>query len=54
MPIETKKIESSDLLAISTYAKERRSIRKEVVEMKKNRRVELGPHATFILKIFLQ
>ena len=52
MPIETKKIESSDLLAISTYAKERRSIRKEVVEMKKNRRVELGPHATFYFENF--
>ena len=52
MPIETKKIESSDLLVISTYAKERRSIRKEVVEMKKNRRVELGPHATFYFENF--
>ena len=52
MPIETKKIESSDLLAISTYAKERRSIRKEVVEMKKNRRAELGPHATFYFENF--
>ena len=52
MPIETKKIESSDLLAISTYTKERRSIRKEVVEMKKNRRVELGPHATFYFENF--
>jgi len=52
MPIGTKKIESSDLLAISTYAKERRSIRKEVVEMKKNRRVELGPHATFYFENF--
>ena len=52
MPIETKKIESSDLLAISTYAKERRSIRKEVVEMKKNRRVELGSHATFYFENF--
>ena len=52
MPIETKKIESSDLLAISTYAKERKSIRKEVVKMKKNRRVELGPHATFYFENF--
>ena len=52
MPIETKKIKSSDLLTISTYAKERRSIRKEVVEMKKNRRVELGPHATFYFENF--
>ena len=52
MPIENRKIESSDLLEYSTYAKERRSIRKEVVQMKKNRRVELGPHSTFYFENF--
>ena len=52
MTIENRKIESSDLLDYSTYAKERRSIRKEVVQMKKNRRVELGPHSTFYFENF--
>jgi hypothetical protein len=52
MTIENRKIESSDLLEYSTYAKERRSIRKEVVQMKKNRRVELGPHSTFYFENF--
>ena len=47
MPIEQKKIDSSDLLDLATYSKERKVIRKEVVAMKKNRRVELGPHSTF-------
>ena len=52
MTIKNRKIESSDLLDYSTYAKERRSIRKEVVQMKKNRRVELGPHSTFYFENF--
>ena len=52
MTIENRKIESSDLLEYGTYAKERRSIRKEVVQMKKNRRVELGPHSTFYFENF--
>ena len=52
MTIENRKIESSDLLEYSTYAKERRSIRKEVVQMKKNRRVELGPHSMLYFENF--
>ena len=52
MTIENRKIESSDLLEFSAYAKERRSIRKELVQMKKNRRVELGPHSTFYFENF--
>ena len=52
MPIEQKKIDSSDLLDLTTYSKERKAIRKEVVAMKKNRRVELGPHSTFYFEYF--
>jgi len=52
MPIEQKKIDSSDLLDLNTYSKERKAIRKEVVAMKKNRRVELGPHSTFYFENF--
>ena len=47
-----KKIDSSDLLDLTTYSKERKAIRKEVVAMKKNRRVELGPHSTFYFENF--
>tara|TARA_S200000501_G_scaffold307407_1_gene296547 strand:- start:52 stop:645 length:594 start_codon:yes stop_codon:yes gene_type:complete len=52
MSIENRKIEPSDLLDYNAYAKERKSIRKEVVQMKKNRRVELGPHSTFYFENF--
>ena len=47
MPLEQKRIDSSDLLDLTTYSKERKIIRKEVVEMKKKRRIELGPHSTY-------
>jgi len=53
MTIETKKVEASDLLDLNSYSKERRQIRKELVEMKKNRRVELGPHSTLYFENFL-
>ena len=52
MPVKQKKIDSSDLLDLNTYSKERKAIRKEVVAMKKNRRVELGPHSTFYFENF--
>ena len=52
MPIQNKKIDSSDLLDLNTYTKERKAIRSELVEMKKNRRVELGPHSTFYFENF--
>ena len=52
MPIKHKKIDSSDLLDLNSYSRERKTIRKEVVQMKKNRRVELGPHATFYFENF--
>ena len=52
MPLEQKRIDSSDLLDLTTYSKERKIIRKEVVEMKKNRRIELGPHSTFYFENF--
>ena len=52
MPIKNKKIDSSDLLDLNTYTKERKAIRSELVEMKKNRRIELGPHSTFYFENF--
>ena len=39
MPLEQKRIDSSDLLDLTAYSKERKIIRKEIVDMKKNRRV---------------
>ena len=45
-------IEKSDLLAYDVYAKNRKQFRKELVEFKKNRRVPIGPYATFYFESF--
>ena len=47
MPKNQKIIQKSDLLAPDVYEKNRRQMRKELVEFKKDRRVPLGPYATF-------
>tara|TARA_B110000305_G_C19126226_1_gene486721 strand:- start:127 stop:720 length:594 start_codon:yes stop_codon:yes gene_type:complete len=52
MSKEKKKIEKKDLMSADAYAKSRKQIRKEIVEFKKNRRVALGPYATFYFESF--
>jgi len=49
---ENKKIEKVDLLALEVYVQTRKHIRKELIEFKKNRRVALGPYATFYFESF--
>jgi hypothetical protein len=52
MSKEKKKIEKVDLLALEIYTQRRTKIRKELIEFKKNRRVALGPYATFYFESF--
>ena len=52
MTKEQKQIEKSDLLPIDHYAKNRKQLRKDLVEFKKKRRISLGPHATFYFENF--
>ena len=52
MSKEKKKIEKEDLISADTYAKNRKRIRKDLVEFKKNRRIALGPYATFYFESF--
>ena len=52
MTKENKIIEKSDLIAADIYEKNRKKIRKELVEFKKNRRISLGPYATFYFESF--
>ena len=47
-----KIIEKKDLVPYDVYEKNRKKIRKELVEFKKNRRIPLGPHATFYFENF--
>ena len=52
MSKEKKLIEKKDLIPEDIYAKSRKQIRKDLVEFKKNRRVALGPYATFYFESF--
>ncbi len=52
MSKEKRLIEKEDLIPSDIYSKSRRQIRKELVEFKKNRRIALGPYATFYFESF--
>jgi len=52
MSKEKKRIEKKDLIPANVYTETRKQIRKELVEFKKNRRVALGPYATFYFESF--
>ena len=47
-----KLVEKKDLLSLDIYEKNRKKIRKELVEFKKTRRVAVGPYATFYFENF--
>jgi hypothetical protein len=45
-------VEKSDLIEFDIYAKNRKQYRKELVEFKKNRRIAIGPYATFYFESY--
>ena len=47
MPKEKKEIQKNDIMPLDIYTKQRKELRKNIVEFKKNRRISLGPYATF-------
>ena len=52
MSKEKRQIEKKDLLPSDVYVKSRKQIRKDLVEFKKDRRIALGPYATFYFESF--
>ena len=52
MSKEKREIEKKDLLPSDVYANSRKQIRKDLVEFKKDRRIALGPYATFYFESF--
>ena len=52
MSKEKRQIEKEDLLPSDVYTKSRKQIRKDLVEFKKDRRIALGPYATFYFESF--
>ncbi len=52
MPKDKKIIEKKDLFSDKDYTKNRKEIRKKLLDFKKNRRISLGPYATFYFESF--
>ena len=52
MSKEKRQIEKQDLLPSDVYAKDRKQIRKDLIEFKKDRRIALGPYANFYFESF--
>ena len=52
MSKEKRQIEKEDLIPDDIYVKNRKKIRKELVEFKKDRRIAIGPYATFYFESF--
>jgi len=52
MPKEKKEIQKSDIMPLDIYTKQRKVLRKNIVEFKKNRRIALGPYATFYFESY--
>ena len=52
MPKEKREIQKSDIMPLDAYIKDRKEIRKNIVNFKKNRRVALGPYATFYFESY--
>ncbi len=47
-----KEITQADILPLATYATQRSALRQEIVRKKKNRRIEVGPCATFYFECY--
>ena len=52
MPKDKKVIEKQDIMPIDAYIKNRKELRKSIVEFKKDRRIALGPYATFYFESY--
>ena len=52
MPKEKREIHKSDIMPLNEYIKDRKELRKNIVNFKKNRRVALGPYATFYFESY--
>lgn len=47
MPAAARKITEADILSDNDYAAQRKALRSQAITLKKHRRVEVGPYATF-------
>jgi len=49
---QTRQVSKNDLLSLDSYSSQRKKLRKDLIEFKKDRRVHLGPYATFYFECY--
>ena len=52
MPRDKREIQKEDIMPLDVYTKNRKELRKNIVNFKKNRRIALGPYATFYFESY--
>ena len=52
MPREKRVIQKEDIMPLEVYTQQRKELRKKIVDFKKDRRIPLGPYATFYFESF--
>ena len=52
MPKNKKEIQKNDIMPLDIYVKQRKELRKNIVEFKKDRRISVGPYATFYFESY--
>ena len=52
MPKEKRLIQKEDIIPLDIYTIQRKDLRKKIVDFKKNRRIPLGPYATFYFESY--
>ena len=52
MPKEKREIQKEDIMPLEIYTSQRKELRKKIVDFKKNRRIPLGPYATFYFESY--
>tara|TARA_B110000037_G_scaffold148477_1_gene167711 strand:- start:1664 stop:2257 length:594 start_codon:yes stop_codon:yes gene_type:complete len=52
MPKDKREIQKEDIMSLDVYIKNRKEFRKNIVNFKKDRRIALGPYATFYFESY--
>ena len=52
MPKDKRTIQKEDIMPLDIYTIKRKELRKKIVDFKKNRRIPLGPYATFYFESY--
>ena len=52
MPKDKREIQKEDIMPLDVYTKQRKELRKNILEFKKDRRVPLGPYASFYFESY--